>query len=63
MALTTKVIDGDLLMLRIMFPDGRTLTMTADRNGKSVSVAPDEDLLQTSSTIVSGAILALWQSP
>ncbi|MBD2749992.1 hypothetical protein IC232_25290 [Microvirga sp. BT688] len=42
MALTTKVIDGDVLMLRIMFPGGSTLTMTADRNGKSVSVAPDD---------------------
>jgi hypothetical protein len=41
-ALTTKVIDGDLLMLRIMFPGGRIVTMTADRNGKSVSVAPDD---------------------
>jgi hypothetical protein len=41
-ALTTKVINGGLLMLRIMFPGGRTVTMTADRNGKSVSVAPDD---------------------
>lgn len=42
MALTTKVIDGDLLMLWIMFPGGRTVTMTAAKNGKSVSVAPDD---------------------
>jgi hypothetical protein len=41
-ALTTKVIDGDLLMLRIMFPDGTTVTMTAGRAGKSVSVAPND---------------------
>jgi hypothetical protein len=41
-ALTTKVIDGDLLMLRIMFPDGRTVTMTAGRDGKNVSVDPDD---------------------
>jgi hypothetical protein len=44
-ALTTKVIDGDLLMLRIMFPDGRTVTVTADRDGKSVSVAPNDGKL------------------
>ncbi|QRM32510.1 hypothetical protein [Microvirga sp. VF16] len=42
MALTTKVIDGDFLMLRIIFPDGRTVTMTAGRDGKSVSVDPDD---------------------
>ena len=42
MALTSKVIDGDLLMLQIMFPDGTTVTMTAGRDGKSVSVAPDD---------------------
>ena len=42
MALTTKVIDGDLLMLRIMFPDGRMVMVTADRDAKSVSVAPDD---------------------
>jgi hypothetical protein len=41
-AFTTKVIDGDLLMLQIMFPDGMTVTMTAGRDGKSVSVAPDD---------------------
>ena len=42
MAVTTKVIDGDLLMLRIVFPDDRTVTITAGRGGKSVSVAPDD---------------------
>ena len=42
MALTTKVIDGDLLMLRIVFPDDRTVTVTAGRDGKSVGVAPDD---------------------
>ena len=42
MALTTKVIDGDLLMLRIVFPDGQTVTVTAGRGGKSVSVAPND---------------------
>ncbi|WP_262299480.1 hypothetical protein [Microvirga sesbaniae] len=42
MALTSKDIEGDLLMLRIMFPDGTTVTMTADGNSKSVSVAPDD---------------------
>jgi hypothetical protein len=41
-ALTTKVIDGDLLMLRIVFADDRTVTVTAGRGGKSVSVAPDD---------------------
>jgi hypothetical protein len=41
-ALTTKVIDGDFLMLRIVFSDGRTATMTADRDGKSVRVAPND---------------------
>jgi len=39
---TTKVIDGDLLMLRIVFPDGRTATVTAGRDGKSVSVVPND---------------------
>ncbi|MBM6579390.1 hypothetical protein ILT44_04270 [Microvirga sp. BT689] len=42
MAHTTKVIDGDLLMLRIVFPDGTTATVTAGRDGKSVSVVPDD---------------------
>ncbi|MBQ0819847.1 hypothetical protein KBI52_06380 [Microvirga sp. HBU67558] len=42
MALTSKDIEGDLLMLRIMFPDGTTVTMTADGNSRSVSVAPDD---------------------
>lgn len=42
MAFTTKVIDGDLLMLRITFPDGVTATMTAGRDGKSVRVAPND---------------------
>ena len=42
MALTTKVIDGDLLMLRIVFPDDRTVTVTAGRGGKSVGVAPND---------------------
>ncbi len=42
MALTTKHIEGDLLMLRIMFPNGMTVTVTAGRNGKSVSVIPDD---------------------
>jgi hypothetical protein len=41
-ALTTKVIDGDLLMLRIMFPDGMTVTVATNGGGKSVSVAPDD---------------------
>jgi hypothetical protein len=40
-ALTTKVIERDLLMLWIMFPDGVKVTVTVRRNGKSVSVAPD----------------------
>lgn len=42
MALTAKVVDGVLLMLRIIFPDGRIVMMTADSNGRSVSVAPDD---------------------
>jgi hypothetical protein len=51
-ALTTKVIDGDLLVLRIMFPDGMTVTMTAGRDGKSVSVAPnDRDVAERLSSI------------
>jgi hypothetical protein len=41
-ALTTKIIDGDLLMLRIMFPDGMRATVTAGRNGKSITVAPND---------------------
>ncbi|HZA92969.1 MAG TPA: hypothetical protein VE420_10120 [Gemmatimonadales bacterium] len=42
MALTTKSIEGDLLMLRIVFPDGVTATVTAGRGGKSTSVAPND---------------------
>ena len=42
MALTTKVIDGDLLTLRIVFPDDRTVTVTVGRGGKSVGVAPND---------------------
>ena len=42
MALTTKIVDDDLLMLRIVFADDRTVTVTAGRGGKSVSVAPDD---------------------
>ena len=42
MALTTKVINGDLLTLRIVFPDDRTVTVTAGRGGKSVGVAPND---------------------
>lgn len=42
MALTTKVIDGDLLMLRILFPDGRTVPVTAGKGGTSVSVVPND---------------------
>ena len=42
MALTTKSIEGDLLMLRIVFPDGVTATVTAGRGGKSISVAPND---------------------
>jgi hypothetical protein len=41
-ALTTKSIEGDLLMLRIVFPDGVTATVTAGRGGKSTSVAPND---------------------
>ena len=40
MALTTKIIDGDLLMLRVGFADGMTVTVTAGRDGKSVTVTP-----------------------
>ena len=42
MALTTKIIDGDLLTLRIVFPDDRTVTVTVGRGGKSVGVAPND---------------------
>ncbi len=42
MALTTKIIDGNLLMLRVGFADGMTVTVTAGRNGKSVSVTPED---------------------
>ena len=42
MALTTKRIDGDRLMLRIVFPDGVTATVTAGSHGKSISVAPND---------------------
>ena len=42
MALTTKVIEGDLLTLRIVFPDDRTVTVTAGRDGKSVGVTPND---------------------
>jgi hypothetical protein len=41
-ALTTKIIDGDLLMLRVGFADGMTATVTASRDGKSVSVTPND---------------------
>ncbi|MBL0407920.1 hypothetical protein JKG68_28890, partial [Microvirga aerilata] len=41
MALTTKIIDGNLLMLRVGFADGMTVTVTAGRNGKSISVTPN----------------------
>ena len=41
MALTTKSMDGASLMLRIEFPDGMTATVTADSNGKRISVAPN----------------------
>jgi transposase-like protein len=40
-ALTTKIIDGDLLMLRVGFADGITVTVTAGRNVKSISVTPN----------------------
>jgi hypothetical protein len=51
-ALTTKSIDGNLLMLRIMFPDGMTVTMAAGRDGKSVSVAPhDREVAERLSSI------------
>ena len=42
MALTTRSIEGDLLMLRIVFSDGVTATVTAGRGGKSTSVAPND---------------------
>jgi hypothetical protein len=41
-ALTTKIIDGDLLMLRVGFADGMTVTVTAGRDGKSVTVTPND---------------------
>jgi hypothetical protein len=41
-ALTTKIIDGDLLMLRIMFPDGMMATVTAGRNSESITVVPND---------------------
>jgi hypothetical protein len=41
-ALTTKIIDGDLLMLRIMFPDGMMATVTAGRTSESITVAPND---------------------
>jgi hypothetical protein len=51
-ALTTKIIDGDLLLLQIMFPDGMTATMTAGRNGRSVSVTPhDREVAERLSSI------------
>ncbi len=42
MALTTKIIDADLLMLRIGFADGVTATLTAGRDGRSVSMTPTD---------------------
>jgi len=41
-ALTTKIIDADLLMLRIGFADGVTATLTAGRDGRSVSMTPTD---------------------
>jgi len=41
-ALTAKIIDCDLLMLRVVFPDGMTVTVTAARDGKSITVAPSD---------------------
>jgi hypothetical protein len=41
-ALTTKIIDGDLLMLRVGFADGMTVTVTAGRDGRSVTVTPND---------------------
>jgi hypothetical protein len=41
-ALTTKIIDGDILMLRVGFADGMIVTMTVGRNGKSVTVTPND---------------------
>jgi hypothetical protein len=41
-ALTTKIIDGDLLMLRVGFTNGMTVTVTAGKDGKSVSVTPND---------------------
>ncbi len=42
MALTTKIINGDLFMLRVEFADGMTATVTAGRDGKSVTVTPND---------------------
>ena len=42
MALTTKIIDADFLMLRIGFADGVTATLTAGRDGRSVSMTPTD---------------------
>ena len=42
MALTTKSIEGDRLMLQIVFPDGVTATVAAGRGGKSISVVPND---------------------
>ena len=42
MALTTRIIEGDLLTLRIVFPDDRTVTVTAGRDDKGVGVAPND---------------------
>jgi hypothetical protein len=41
-AFTTKIIDGDLFMLRVEFADGMTATVTAGRDGKSVTVTPND---------------------
>jgi hypothetical protein len=52
-ALTTKIIDCDLLMLRIVFPDGMTVTVTAGREGRSITVAPkDQGIAERLSSIV-----------
>ena len=42
MALTTRIIEGDLLTLRIVFPDDRTVTVTAGGDDKGVGVAPND---------------------
>jgi hypothetical protein len=41
-ALTTKIIDGDLLMLRVEFADGVIATVTTGRDGRSVSMTPND---------------------